>query len=173
MNNDVNEFPDALINVTDLLEQECRICEKLLEMSRSKTELIVNGSIKELDKTINTEQRNVRLLEKLESKRGSMMLAIAQQNGIDIQDVTLSYLISIAEGALKDRLEKIYDSLGQNTVEQKYLNELNSKLINNNLEFINFSLNAISGAGPAGNTYDKVGQSPEKHLDTNLFDKKI
>ena len=90
---------------------------------------------------------------------------------MDSEDVALSHLISRAEGELKERLEKLRQTLDRLINEQRRVNRLNERLIKNNLEYINFSLGLLTGREQTGSIYTKTGDANSKRQERNLIDK--
>jgi hypothetical protein len=54
----------------------------------------------------------------------------------------------------------------------KEINSLNSKLIKNSLDYIDFSINILGSLGPSGNNYENSGEAITSK-GRNLFDIKL
>jgi Mg2+ and Co2+ transporter CorA len=159
--------------IIEILEKECELYTILLDLSYKKTQMIVDGKVKELEKIVEAEQRLIIQLGHFEDEREESIGRYAEEQGIEIKDITISYLISQAQDDLKVRLQKIQETLHQVVENQKEVNQLNERLIKNNLEFIDFSLGLITGRDQSGNIYEKTGGAVIKQQERGLIDKKV
>lgn len=165
MNNPLNE----LINV---LEEEAVIYDGVLKNSKEKTEVIIEGKVNELEKMVKLEQSFIMQLSKLESRREELIGEISEQAGIKQEDITISELMKNADEGQKEALKKLQDRIVRVIEELKNTNALNSRLIKNSLDYINFSLGLFTDVGGSNNNYDmKAEMAPKKSR--NLFDLKI
>lgn len=165
MDNNIN----ALLHV---LNEELKIYNELLSLSRNKTDIIIKGKVTELDTMVKREQELIVELGGLESQREAAVDKIAQQLNINPSEITMSELVNRLEPVQAQELRKYQLNLTGILGELKELNDTNSKLIKNSLEFINFSINIMAGAPDTGNNYGGNGQvhDPGKR---NLFDMKL
>lgn len=164
---------NSLQQITDILERECELYGVLLDLSRKKTQVIVDAQISELEKLVEAEQRLIFELGNLEDKREEWVARFAQQEGMEPKDVTISYIVSRAEGELKDRIKQLHEKLYGIIEAQKQVNQINERLIRNNLEFIDFSLGFITGREQSGGIYKKTGETGSKRQGYSLIDKKV
>ena len=161
-----------LEKLVNIMEMECELYNTLLDLSKKKTHTIVNGKIKDLEKLVEAEQYLILELSRLEDEREKCVADLARELNMDSEDVALSHLISRAEGELKERLEKLRQTLDRLINEQRRVNRLNERLIKNNLEYINFSLGLLTGREQTGSIYTKTGDANSKRQERNLIDKK-
>ena len=111
-------------------------------------------------------------LAKLEENREKLVEKISEELGIDADDITVTELEKVLPkdqskelAGCRERMTGIFRDL-------KSSSDLNSKLIKNSLDYIDFSVNILSNAGSSGDLYGKSGQSndPGKR---NFFDVKL
>ncbi|MBM7582623.1 flagellar biosynthesis/type III secretory pathway chaperone [Caldicoprobacter guelmensis] len=164
---------EDLQKIVDVLEKECELYGILLELSKKKTQVIANADIGELEKIVEMEERLIFELRSLEDKREDLVSGFAEEQGLSFEDVTVSYLVSQSEGQIKEKLKQLQDRLSGIIEEQKQVNQINERLIKNNLEFINFSIGLITGRGQAGSIYGKTGEASTKQQGRSLIDKKV
>lgn len=164
---------DGLQKFVDVLEKECELYSILLDLSKKKTQVIVDADIGELEKIVEMEERLIFELRNLEDKREEWVTDFAKQRGVTPEDVTVSYLVSQAEGQIQERLKQLQDRLYGIIEEQKQVNQINERLIRNNLEFIDFSIGLITGRGQAGSIYSKTGGADTRQQGRSLIDKKV
>lgn len=164
---------DSLQKIVDILDKECELYSILLDLSKKKTQVIVDADIGELEKIVEMEERLIFELRSLEDKREDLVSGFAEQQGIASEDVTVSYLVSQSEGQIKEKLKQLQNRLHSIIEEQKQVNQINERLIRNNLEFIDFSIGLITGRGQAGSIYSKTGGADTRQQGRSLIDKKV
>lgn len=162
---------EDLQKFVEVLEKEYHLYGTLLELSKKKMRIIADSDIAELEKMVEMEEQFIFELKSLEDKREDLVSDFARRYGISSKDVTVSYLILQAKGEIKARLEQLQDGLYGIIEEQKQINQLNERLIKNNLDFINFSIGLITGRNQAGSIYSKTGETGVRQ-GRSLIDKK-
>jgi len=158
--------------LVEVLEQETAIYEDILELSRKKTDTIVEGKVPELENITKQEQTLVSKVHKLESVRLSLLQELSGQLGMKPEKMALSVLVEQMQGKEAEKLKVLQNKIAGILSELKNVNELNSRLIKNSLEYIDFSINLLAAAGAEGNNYGKTGQVTG-HKKRNLFDIKL
>ncbi|MFO7154799.1 MAG: flagellar protein FlgN [Caldicoprobacter oshimai] len=164
---------DSLQKIVDILDKECELYSILLDLSKKKTQVIVDADIGELEKIVEMEERLIFELRNLEDKREGWVVDFARQRGIEPTEVTISYLTSQAEGQIQERLKQLQEKLYGIIEEQKQVNQINERLIRNNLEFIDFSIGLITGQGQVGSIYSRAGGAGTRQQRRSLIDKKV
>jgi len=147
----VASLMEELINT---LEMENQKYEKLLELSKRKSDVIALRDIVQLEKITDEEQIVVTDINRLDSKREEVTKDIANVINKDVEALKLSVLIDLM-GRQPDQQRKlsiVHDKL-KNTVNQvKAVNENNQKLIEQSLEMVQFDLNLIRSMRQAPQT---------------------
>jgi flagellar biosynthesis/type III secretory pathway chaperone len=157
-----------LKNLMSVLEQEYKVYEEILKLSKKKTDIIVEGRIAELDNVVKLEQALVAQISRIDTQRELVLNEIVPEK----KDINISELKSYADEAQKKSLEEYQKKLTQLIDEMKHVNQLNAKLINNSLEYIDFSLNLITNADATSNNYGNGGDNSQKAR-KNFFDMKL
>ncbi len=156
----------------DVIVHENKLYEEILSIARKKTDIIVEGKIAELQKVTTMEQSLVVQIGKLEISREDYTEKISSELGIGLSDLKISRILEHIEPEQAKLLKSAQVQLN-NTIEQlKSLNDLNSKLIKNSLEYINFSMNILTDIESNGNNYKSTGQVGEGSK-RNFFDVKL
>lgn len=124
-----------------LLKEEMAIYEILLELATKKTDTIIHGKIKELDETVQMERNFIKKLVELEEKRESTLKEMGKGEGVTISEVIKSLPLEEAMefNNVKERLSAVLKELGER-------NDLNMALIEQALEYVNYSIKTISEA---------------------------
>ena len=123
-----------------ILKKECEVYEEYMEIADEKTKLIINREINLLDKITIREEKIIGEVRKIDTVRNLIIGNILKER--DIQKIEkLEDIINMVEKKystvlvdLKNRLEKVL-------MEIKRLNDLNEKLINQSLDYIEFNVN--------------------------------
>lgn len=164
-----NTNTDKLI---EILEHEAGIYEDILRLSKNKTQFIVDGKVPELESMVKTEQALIVQMRELEEAREKAVEAISEELSAGPETLTVSQIIGAAEGERADRLKACQEAMKKKLEELRGTNELNSRLLQNSLEYIDFSINLIAAADAVGNNYGDRGQA-DGSKKKNFFDVKL
>ena len=142
----------------DVLGEETRVYEKILQLSKEKKDIVIEGKVSELEEITKNEQTLVIKLGKLEILRESCVEEIAEQLNIKPSELTISELSEHLNEENAKKLIECKNKLEDVLKELKEINQLNSKLIKNSLDYIDFSLNILSAASETNNNYNNSGE---------------
>lgn len=163
---------DTLV-ITELgkvLEQEANIYNDILELSKSKTRIIIDGKVNELENIVKLEQSLIIHMGKLEEMRERLIGEISGLLGEP--EITLSGLLKHVDGVQGDKFKKLQANIMNIVNDLKNTNEVNSKLIKNSLEYIDFSINLFANLSTNNNNYGKKGETSE-YKKRSFFDVKL
>lgn len=164
---------DNLVNeLVQVLDQEARVYDDILRISKNKTNIIVQGKVSELESITKLEQSLVLQIGRLEDLREGLTKKLSDALGIKMSEVTVSELVKHIGGEQAGKLKDCQGRITGVVNELKNTNELNSKLIKNSLEYINFSINIFANADMGSNNYGNTGQVNDSKK-RNLFDMKL
>lgn len=159
-------------DLLDVLEQEAKAYEDILKISESKTDIIVEGKVAELENIMKLEHSLLLHLARLENQRELLMDRFARDTGMKSEDITITYLAETSPGENGLKLKAMQERIGKTLKGVRSSNDLNSRLIKNSLDFINFSLNLYVSGDDTGNNYDVSGERPAGKS-KSFFDTKI
>lgn len=163
----------ALVNeLINVLEQENRVYDSILKISKSKTNIIVEGKVTELENMVKLEQSLVLQMGRLEDMREKLTGKIAVLLNIKPSEITITELMKHIKSDQAQKLKACQDTLGKAINELKNANDLNSKLIKNSLDFINFSINLVASVDAGSNNYGNTGHVNDTKKKT-FFDMKL
>lgn len=151
---EVFDLEKILNDIANVLNCEHELYEQLLEMSKVKTHFIVEGKVTDLEKMVKVEQTFLLELAKLEGTREKLIDDLAVKIGCKPEEVTLSSLITTAAQNQKAMLEGLHSKITDTMKQVTETNELNSKLIKNSLDYINFTMGILTSSGTEDNNYD-------------------
>ncbi len=147
----------------DTLNKENSEYEKLLELSRRKSAVIVSRDIPALEKITDDEQDVMTTIGKLDAKREQVTRDIADVINKDVESLKLSVLIDLLSKQPDEqrRLSVIHDKLKVTVESVRTINESNRQLIEQSLEMVDFDLNMIRSMrqAPETNNYGRSAMS--------------
>lgn len=160
--------------VIEILGNEYDYYRDMLEMSKSKKKIIVEGKVAELDKIVKLEQNMIFNIGQLERKREEEVAKLCKALGLNSSRINIAELMQVLQPRQKEALEDIQGKLRGILSELKSVNDINGQLIEQSLEYIDYSINLVSGTGmETGSLYEDIGRNKSKQRDKNIFDTKV
>ena len=159
-------------NLIDILNEQYDAYSALVELSKKKTPIIVQGSLEELQKVTDEEQLAVDIVNNIDKKRIEIMKDIANVLNQDEKTLKLSDLVNIINTRPEEqaKLEEVRGKLIKVGKELKNVNERNKELLENALEMIDFDFNLIQAMklAPQMGNYNKGAMNTGEVYGTNL-----
>jgi flagellar biosynthesis/type III secretory pathway chaperone len=145
-------------------------------MADNKKDVIIQGDVPSLQKVTDDEQTVAGRLLRLEKKRMAVMEDICLVTNKKVEELTVSGLIDMmaSQPTEQQRLKKVSDELIEDVQAVKQINDLNKELIQQSLDFVDFTVNAINSSNqmPTGNQYQNKGGYSNHHGSRTFFDAK-
>ena len=140
--------------LTEVLNGENKEYQKLLNLSKDKTDVIVRGDLNALAVITDKEQEVVSKIMALEHERTSAMTEIAKILNTDVSGLKLDVLIDLLKKKPKEQkaLAQVHDKLHATLYEMKIINDRNAELVNTAIEMTNFNMNLLQSARKAPET---------------------
>lgn len=123
----------------DVLDGEMLLYKDLLDISTKKTDVIIHGKIQELDNMTKVEGSIICRLSKLEEEREKILSGYD-----DTGEITISKLCKLLPADDAFRLRKIQLEFESILKALNDRNALNKSLLQQSIEFVNYSLSIIS-----------------------------
>lgn len=161
-----------LKELIDTVAGETAAYTEILKLSRVKTDVIVKGNIPELENMTRLEQDMVTQVSRMENSRQKLVDKLLEKLGADPAEKTVTALIKLLPTDQADRLGGCCKKLSNALKVLDSVNKLNSRLIGNSLEYINFSINLFASVSNTNNMYGNSGQASDSRK-RNLFDMKL
>ncbi|QCT04572.1 flgn family protein [Paenibacillus algicola] len=119
----------------------------MMELSDLKKQAIMENNMDELVKLLNRESKGMKLIEQLERERVEAAYAFLHSVGVKSQlELTVTELARLVfDPDDKQKLLEVQARLSSVLQELKLKNELNQQLLQQSLEFIDFSLDMLTG----------------------------
>lgn len=158
-------------NLVDVLEQEKECYEGLLTLSNYKTEAVTNKELQLISEIVEREEAFIGRVNLLEKRRESLLKDIALVTGMDYKSITVTKLVTkLGEQVdvtkrmidLRETILKIIDQL-------KIQNEINVKLLEQSLEIVNFTVNALQSTQVITPNVNYGRPGEEQTLETRSF----
>jgi|LSQX01.3.fsa_nt_gb flagellar biosynthesis/type III secretory pathway chaperone len=133
--------------ISDLLDEQLKIHNKLLEIETKKTEILTKGDIKALDELVTTQQPYIMRANNIEKQREKL------QNEMGLGDLSLREVIERHPEA--DILNRNYSELSDVLSNLKKVCERNQKILGARLDVINSILLNTGAVNSKEVTYTK------------------
>jgi flagellar biosynthesis/type III secretory pathway chaperone len=157
----------------EILEAQ-RACQaSLVELSEKKIKAITDGNTEALTDCVNAETNILSEIKIIEKRQSKCVERLAALLGIPVESVCMSLIIEKAEGKQKAELERLRKELTELVEKQIKYNELNMKLLQMNMDYIQFLINTSSNQqiaptyGNGGSMHNSTG-SPKRLLDRKV-----
>lgn len=161
-------------NLIETLDQQKECYEGLLTLAQYKTDSIVNREMELLQEVLKREQEFMGRAARLEKNRETILKDIANVLNLDLKQLTISSLITKLDKTPKEqgKLRQLRQDLIEIVEEIKGHNITNQGLLNQSLEFIDFTLNALQSMNvhPASGYESKGDDSKQQSI--SFFDTK-
>ena len=154
-----------------VLDELIKIHEALLKLSRQKQGVLVAGEVAELEVLTKQAELLIREAGVVEAAKTETVAKLSASLNLAEQSPSLMKLRQLAEPAIAEKLEEIEIKLNAILQEVKTVNELNTKLLQNALNFVNYNINLLTQT-PAELTYAPPAQNAAAPRTKVLFDGK-
>lgn len=165
----MSKFVEQLILA---FNKEYEIYQDYLKLAKKKKEVIIEGHVKELEKITKQEQDMILSMGKIQEIRSVIIGNILLEKKLDwIENITA--LTDYLEEEEKEAILRVRDQLTITLEEIKNINDVNSKLIQQVLAYIDLNVNLLTGMEMKGSTYSSKANEQGAQYEANLFDVKI
>lgn len=131
---------------------------QLLELGKQKKSALIKGDLDRLSGVIQEESRVIREISQLESERQKEVSRFLDQKNIHVDSITMSDIIDMVDDERqKNMLRTVQEELYGVMAELRELNQLNRELIEQSLDYVNYSLELMTEEDPSV-TYHKPDQ---------------
>ncbi|GAB6086280.1 flagellar protein FlgN [Alkaliphilus crotonatoxidans] len=156
----------------EALFQELQMYEEVLNLEKSKTEVIKRGKVKELEEMTKKEQQYMMKMGTFERIRRSVFINAADTLEVDEIDSLSEFLLHLTDQQVIDELDEIRYKLLETIEAIHETNQINQKLMEQHLEYIEMSLELMTDHLTDDNNYGKKADGKGK-VKTNLFDARV
>lgn len=127
------------------LQQLIEIHQDMIKLSEEKTEIIKEGYVEKLQKQLVREQKLIRLLEQAENNRQQEAISWYRQADRPLEEITITNILNVLEDEEeRNALEEAAVQLANAVMKLKQQEQLNHSLLQQSMQFVQFSLNMIN-----------------------------
>jgi flagellar biosynthesis/type III secretory pathway chaperone len=159
-------------NLLIVLQQMLTIYQDILRLSQEKKQILIAAKSAELEKITKKEDALILQVATLEEMRGKLVGEIMGSHGIVGPSIDLAQLQKIARPDLVDALAVFSKEFKSIMAQIVPLNKLNTALIQQSLNFINYNMNILAQVA-VGPTYAAKGHANEQAPQRKVFDAKV
>lgn len=160
---DVKRFPKIFYRsdsmwekeLADMLEEEKKLLEKVLEKERVKRECLLNREVDKLLEINSEEERIFEEIEKCEFVRNSIVTKVARKLGIYSEEITLSKILEFASN--RRTLEELRNGIVSLISEIRLLSLENKILLESSLNISLSVIERMMGVQTSSGTYNPRG----------------
>jgi len=165
----------AVDQLKETLQQEQLMYLEVLNLANRKTDVISKGRIKELDEITKTEQRYMMKMGTFEKIRRSVFVNVAEALEVEEIGSLSEFLLHLSNEQDVNEIDRARHQLLEVVDRIKTTNEVNQKLMEEHLEYIEFSLNLMTDHLLENNSLQYGGNQPkgQKKIKKNLFDARV
>lgn len=163
-------MPDNLSYLEEILHQELEIFTKILVLEQDKTEAIINKNGNLIQQLSLEQEQCLNSINPLEQNRKKITEKYLTAN--PGENITLKHIASI-EGNPKSPLVKTGEELKRTLEKIKIRQSTNTKMINDNMEYITKMVNVMKESAAMETGYSNIGKKNDKNINPLILDKKI
>lgn len=146
--------------------------QELVTLAKAKTQILVAGDIKGLDSLLAQETELLLTAKKLESQRNKLVQEWGKDAKWSPAELTLEFIITQLSPEYKAEVEKNTVQLKSLIKELQGINKTNGELIEQALQFVNYTLEVMTSTNTGGATYGSDGHMGGKQT-LKMLDQKV
>jgi flagellar biosynthesis/type III secretory pathway chaperone len=163
---------ENLERLKSVLQAEAEVYEELLKLAEVKQRILIDGKVPELEQVIKEEESLVAQVKQLEERRMEVHEQLADWFAVPLQDLILTRIAALAPEPHAGELAGIHRNMARTLALLGKLNQQNTQLVKQSLDYVNFSLNLIIGANDVP-TYAEQRKGQKKTGASRLLDKRV
>lgn len=157
-------------NLITALQYEYKTYLEVLKIAETKTNYLVKNDAQAVGSVIEQEQKLAVQTVKLNQVREKLLQTFADKYNQNFNTLTISKVKSIVKNPYKRQLDDIQKKLSDVLAKLQSRNEVNKKLIENAIKYLDFNLQLITAPDPATPTYGKSGLEDSKSNNRSMLD---
>ncbi|MCT4619795.1 MAG: flagellar protein FlgN [Marinisporobacter sp.] len=154
------------------LSKEYEIYQDYLNLAKKKKAVIIEGNVKELEKITQQEQDSIRNIGKIDQIRTAIVGNLLHELNIEYVE-NIMELANYLDSSYREKVVTLKNRLGNLLREIQHISELNSKLIHQSLDYIEFNMNMVTSLNTEGSTYGDQATEKDMKKKSSIFDAKV
>jgi len=162
----------SLTELCDLLNEQKKVLENMLELSREERQIIISNESDKLESVIRLELKELSKLGAVEKTRMALQKVIAGELGLPEDELTVSAIAERVQPDERETIREIQKELMILIDQHTEINNENRELIKSHIEYSETMLELMVGEeDPLNNFYGGDGRAtPDKIKKTGFFD---
>lgn len=156
-----------------ILEEQTTCYEKVYHLKEEEQRLILSGKPEEIQRNTDEIESLTLMIRSMEKARQELIEALAQQYNLSTDTPTFDQVISVADEESADELQKIAERLVNVLQRTSQINEDNAYLIRRSLDFIDRSLEMLTGLSMQSDTYGGDGRRMQREAATMIVNRHL
>jgi flagellar biosynthesis/type III secretory pathway chaperone len=145
---------------------------EILKLAEDKTDSLVKNDVEAIVTISEKERKMAEQTLKLNQAREQIIKALAQRLDKDYKTLTIAELRTLLKDPYSTQLNEIQTEMTELLRKLSARNEINKKLIENAIKFLDFNIQLLAGPDPASSTYGKGGLEVSSNNSRSMFDYK-
>lgn len=140
-----------------LLEEETDVFRRMLQLVKDQQQALVQDNIAAIQDNVQRQQLAAQEVAQIEARRIQVTRGIAQRFGQGEEGLTISRVCGFYEGADRDRVEGLRESLLDLNAGILQANRNNAVLIRHAVRYVDRSLQLLKGGDGSNRVYHRSG----------------
>lgn len=158
--------------ILDILEQQSALYHELAQIGKQKQQIIIDNDLDALEEITKKEQGFVKTIMSLENHRVQSLDALCVEKKLGRIE-TVNELMSNLNELERRQFNMSRDKLISSISDLNEVNELNARLLEQSIDYVNLSINLASSFGLEDGGYDKKATDKDIKIDKSIFDAKV
>lgn len=160
---------EVIGNLENNLRKQVQLYRKITKLEKAKQEALVSNNLKEIESITAQEEKILLEVGRLEEERFRWAEFFGKELGKSAEDITLADLVENYPG-----LESVREEMEKQMSELKFLHETNTKLLENAVNLVNFTLQTLTTESkttyskPSGRSGKKDGAAKLSFIDKSV-----
>jgi flagellar biosynthesis/type III secretory pathway chaperone len=159
-------------NLISLMAEIVAVYRLILEVSRKKKQALISARVEELEVLIKQEENLILQIGKKEAVRRKIAVDLASVYALPPEEFNLAKAKELGGAEVAAKLQALEDELASIISDLTPLNKTNSELIQQSLNYVNYSLNLLT-QNSAGTNYAERGTNRSASRPKALIDAKV
>jgi len=151
----IMKFFSGLLSI---LEEQTRCYERVYQLKEAEQGLILSGNPQQLEENTREIERLGLTIHSLEKARQDLVESLAQQYGLSSRAPALEEVLGVADPESAEALQKMATRLVAVLERTSRINEDNAWLLRRSMDFIDRSIEVLTGHPPRVQTYRGDGR---------------
>jgi len=159
-------------NLITALRYEYRTYSEILKIAESKTDSLVKNDVEAIAAITEKERKMAEQTHKLNQAREQIIKSLAERLNEDYRTLTIAKLSKLLKEPYKSQLEEIQKEMSALLAKLTARNEMNKKLLENAIQYLDFNIQLLAGPNPVSSTYGKSGLEVSSANNRSMLDLK-